>query len=233
MTTGEPLLSRRRLVVLPCPPPSIVKPTMQSASARRNAPSLTGAAPEQRLARRGCRNAAREPTYRRRDGSLVNGFGRTGCRHIIDTRSALVLSDKDRPLGPGTRDRSDCHRVLDPPFTDQRCDRGDIGSRFVRKRSACRQMVLIPTRSGIVGGKKAGRSVAIVQLSKKGRTRQNIVVRIVGIGAEAVTSAKARPCRRHDLHQAHRAFRREGVDIFPALGMHDGADPRHGNPEPL
>ena len=107
-----------------------------------------------------------------------------GCRHFIDARSAFRPSDKDRPFGPGTRDRSDCHRVLDPPFTDQRCDRRDIRPGFVRKRSACRQMVFIPTGSGVVGGEKARRSVAIVQLSEKGRTRQNIVVRIVGIGAE-------------------------------------------------
>ena len=124
MTTGEPLLSSRRLVVLPSPPPSIVKPTMQSASARRNAPSLTGAAPEQRLARRGCLNAAREPTYRRRGGSLVNGSAAPIPTRSIDIRSAFVLSDKERPFGPGTRDRSEL----------QSCPRSALHRSAVRSR---------------------------------------------------------------------------------------------------
>ena len=112
MPTGEPLLSCRRLVVLPSPPPSIVKPTMQFASARSNAPSLTGAAPEQRRARRGCLNAAREPTYRRRDGSLANGSAaRMPTLHRHSERFRLVRQ-RSAPRSRNARPRRSpsCHR---------------------------------------------------------------------------------------------------------------------------
>jgi hypothetical protein len=58
--------------------------------------------------------------------------------------------------------------------------------RFKRQWTAGRKVVLAASKACIMGGKEAGRSVAVVQLTEHRRGRENVVVRIKGIGAKSV-----------------------------------------------
>src|SRR5581483_2564916 len=74
-------------------------------------------------------------------------------------------------------------------------------------------------------------SVAVVHLAQVSRAGEDVVARIERIAAETVPGAQLRPRVRHDLHQAHRAFARDGVDIAGTFRVHDGPYPCGGNAE--
>ena len=76
---------------------------------------------------------------------------------------------------------------------DHRCERRDIGLRLIRQRSTRRQMTFVASRSCIVGGEEPRRAVTIVEFADVRGAGQDVVVGIVGIGAETVTSAQFGP----------------------------------------
>ena len=92
-------------------------------------------------------------------------------------------------------------------------------------------MFFVASRAGIVGREEAGRAVAIVQLAKIRRARENVVVRIKGISAKAVARPQVGPRLRHDLHQPHRPLGRHGAHVTATFRLHDGLDPRRRNAE--
>ncbi len=116
---------------------------------------------------------------------------------------------------------------------DQRSEGGHVSPRLGRQRPTGREMIFVTRRTGIVGGKKTGSAVAVVQLAQIGRTGQNVVVRVIRIGAEAVAETQNGPGLRHDLHQAHGSLGRQGTHVADAFDLHHGAYPRRRNAEPL
>jgi len=72
---------------------------------------------------------------------------------------------------------------------DERSEHGDVCDRFVGQRPTGRQMVFVSRRTRIVGGKKAGRSVAVVQLPPALSVR--ITARIQEAGTPNRCSASA------------------------------------------
>jgi hypothetical protein len=69
-------------------------------------------------------------------------------------------------------------------------------------------MIFPACGAGIVGREKAGNAVAIVQLTKIGRTGDDVVASIVGISAEMITLTQLSPRLWHDLHQSSGALAR-------------------------
>ena len=61
------------------------------------------------------------------------------------------------------------------------------------------------------------RAVAIKQLAKIGGAGENVVARIVSVGAEVVAGAQSGVCLRHDLHQPHCALLRNVRANLPPL----------------
>ena len=77
--------------------------------------------------------------------------------------------------------------IAPPPITGARA--GAHVSLCLRwKRSTSREMIFAARWSGIVGSQKAQRTVAIVRLAQIRRTGQDLFVRIIRIGADAVTA---------------------------------------------
>jgi hypothetical protein len=66
---------------------------------------------------------------------------------------------------------------------------GDIGAGFGRQGRPSASLVAAGT--GIVGREEAGRAVAVVHLAQIGRAREDVVARVVGIGAEMATRKPA------------------------------------------
>ena len=93
-------------------------------------------------------------------------------------------------------------------------------------------MLFVATRARIVCGKKPALAEAIVQLTQISRTSDDVVVRIIGIRTKTVACLQLRPCAGHDLHQAHRAFRRQCADIAEALCAHDRPNPGRWDRKP-
>ena len=159
------------------------------------------------------------------DCGADDGWGRAGlfCR---------TRREQGR-LRPGARHNGDNHRIIDRAAADQRGENGDVGARLGGQRSACRQMIFIACRAGVVGGKKTGRAVAIMQFPQIRRAGDDVVVRIVWVSAEAIAKTQTCPCRRHDLHQAHGAFGRQRPHVAEAFGSHHRAYPGRRNAEAL
>ena len=75
--------------------------------------------------------------------------------------------------------------------------------------------MIFPARgTGIVGREETGNAVAVVQLSQVGRTSDDVVVRVIWIGAETVALAQANVVR---LSLNSRIIVRQG-DLFAAFG---------------
>jgi hypothetical protein len=89
--------------------------------------------------------------------------------------------------------------------------RGDIVTRLFGKGSVALQIVVVSSRSCIIGRQKAVWTEAVVHLAKIGRTRQYIVARFVRIGAKVVAKPQFRVGFRHNLHQSIAPF----VDTAP------------------
>ena len=90
---------------------------------------------------------------------------------------------------------------------EQWCHSRDIGHGFWWKRLACREVLFITRRTGMVGRNEACGSEAIVHLFKVGGARQYVVVRVEWVETETMAHAELNPGARHKLHQAHRAAR--------------------------
>ena len=103
------------------------------------------------------------------------------------------MRGEQRGFGPGTGDSRDNHRAVDRAFTDQWPEDSHVSPRLGGQRSACREMILIAHWTGIVGGKETGCAVTVVQLPQIGSAGQDVVVRIVGVGAEAVAKTQTGP----------------------------------------
>jgi hypothetical protein len=123
---------------------------------------------------------------------------------------------------------------MQPRSADERRERGDIGARFGRQRTARRAVLVIAAGTGIVGREHRGDiAVAVPHLAQIGGACEDVVARIVGIAAEPVADAQARPGVGHDLHQTHRAGRRDRAHVARALGAQHGANPVLGDAEAL
>ena len=94
-------------------------------------------------------------------------------------------------------------------------------------------MLFVARRTGIVGSEEAGGTVPIEQLAQIGGAGEDVVVRIIWVGAEAVAGTQSSLRFRHDLHQAHCSLGRQSTHVAEALDLHHGAYPLRGNAEPL
>src|SRR3546814_7951232 len=66
-------------------------------------------------------------------------------------------------------------------------------------------MALVACRSGIVGGEQSGIAEAVIHGAQIGRTRKDIVARIIWIATQTMLPTHCRPGAGHELHQSHRA----------------------------
>ena len=108
---------------------------------------------------------------------------------------------------------------------DHRCERRDVRLRLIRQRSTCSQMTFVTPRPGIIGSEKARHAVTIMELANVSGTGLNIVVRIVRIGAETISSAQFCPGPWHDLHQPHGCLGRPRLWFASAFDVHQRAYP--------
>src|ERR1700682_994202 len=108
------------------------------------------------------------------------------------------MRGEQRGFGPGTGNCRDNHRAVDRASTDQWPQDGGVSPRLGGQRSASREMIVIAHWTGIVGGKETGCAVTVVQLPQIGSAGQDVVVRIVGGGAQAVAKTQTGPRLRHD-----------------------------------
>src|SRR3546814_4343521 len=97
-------------------------------------------------------------------------------------------------------------------------------------------MALVACRSGIVGGEQSGIAEAVIHGAQIGRTRKDIVARIIWIATQTMLPTHCRPGAGHELHQSHRASPagdRMAMQMGQpgAFGLHDGGDPALRNPE--
>jgi hypothetical protein len=127
-------------------------------------------------------------------------------RRLRWLRAVVGPHGKQRSVGPCACHSRDKQRVVEGADTEQRTDSGDVSTALCRKRTAPRQIVVVARWSGIVGGQRAGGTIAVVQLAHVNSTGQDVVVGIIGIGAKTVADTQTRPGFRHDLHQADRAL---------------------------
>ena len=68
---------------------------------------------------------------------------------------------------------------------------------------------------------------------KIGGAGENVVARIVSVGAEVVAGPQSGVCLWHDLHQPHCALWRNGARISTAFDAHNRPNPVRGNTESL
>src|SRR3546814_18807919 len=66
-------------------------------------------------------------------------------------------------------------------------------------------MALVACRSGIVGGEQSGIAEAVIHGAQIGRTRKDIVARIIWIATQTLLPTHCRPGAGHELHPSHRA----------------------------
>ena len=119
---------------------------------------------------------------------------------------------------------------------DPRHDALHVVQRLVRKRLPSEKEGIEAFRPCVVSREQIGIAVAFIHLAEICRSRENVVVRIVGIVTESIALAQVAIGAGHDLHEAHRACRRG--DWAPmkhraaaAFLTHDGANPRLWNCE--
>ena len=111
-------------------------------------------------------------------------------------RAVLRTRREQGRLRPGARHNGDNQRIIDRAAADQRAENGDVGARLGGQWSSCRQVIFRACRAGVVGGKKTGHAVAIMQLPQISRAGDDVVVRIVWVSAEAIAKTQNCPtCR--------------------------------------
>src|SRR3546814_14248977 len=96
-------------------------------------------------------------------------------------------------------------------------------------------MALVACRSGIVGGEQSGIAEAVIHGAQIGRTRKDIVARIIWIATQTTLPTHCRPGVGHELHQSHRASPAGDtmamqMRLSGAFTLHDGVDPALRNP---
>jgi hypothetical protein len=142
---------------------------------------------------------------------------------------------RDKQLGadPGQRprDRDNLAAGLFAPH--QRRQRCDIRLRLIRQQTTRRQMMFVTSRPGIVGSKKARRAVTIMELANISGTCQDIVVRIIRISAETISSAQFCLGLWHDLRQPHGGLGRSRPWFAAAFDVHHCAYPTFRHTEAL
>jgi hypothetical protein len=85
----------------------------------------------------------------------------------------------------------------------------------------------------IVSDEKSWRAVEIRHFAKIGGAGENVVARIVSVGAEMMSGPQSGVCLWHDLHQPDCALWRHGAWISAAPDAHHRPNPVHGNIESL
>jgi hypothetical protein len=98
-------------------------------------------------------------------------------------------------------------RALTLLVTEQWRNGRNVRHGFRRKRLACREVLFIPRRPRVVGA------------------CQNVVARIKRIEAKLMASAELNPSARHELHQPHRAARRDCMLVACAFNLDSRTDP--------
>jgi len=93
-------------------------------------------------------------------------------------------------------------------------------------------MLVVTSKARVVSCQETWRPVAIMHLAKIRRACQNIVVRIIRVCAKTVSDAQPGVGFGHDLHQAHRAFWRDGAHLAAAFDARHGPYSFNGNLEP-
>jgi hypothetical protein len=116
-------------------------------------------------------------------------------------------------------------RALTLLVTEQWRNGRNVRHGFRRKRLACREVLFIPRRPRVVGCKDACRSEAVAQLPEIPGACQNVVARIKRIEAKLMASAELNPSARHELHQPHRAARRDCMLVACAFNLDSRTDP--------
>ena len=86
-------------------------------------------------------------------------------------------------------------------------------------------MAFPASRTGIVGGEKPRRAVAIIHPSQIGGAGEDIVADIEGIRTQTVLAPQFGVSPRHDLHQSHGAGPGDGAAIAGAFDAHDRTYP--------
>src|SRR6266702_7895039 len=94
-------------------------------------------------------------------------------------------------------------------------------------------MTFVAPRSYIVGSKESRRAVAVMDVTQIGGAGQNVVMGIIGIGTETVSSSQIPPCFWHDLHQAHGALARSSTQFSVTFDAHHRAYPALRNTEAM
>ena len=94
-------------------------------------------------------------------------------------------------------------------------------------------MLLVATRARIVGREKSALAVAIVQLSQIGRASDDVVVRIIGICAEAVADRSSAQVSGMICIRPMAPLGDRARSIATTFRPHDGANPGRRDCEPL
>src|SRR5258708_3924880 len=81
-------------------------------------------------------------------------------------------------------------------------------------------MILIASRPCIVCSEETWRAVTVIEFADVCNTGQNVVARIIGIGAKTMSNAQVSPCLGHDLHQPDSALSRPRSHIRTTLDAH-------------
>ena len=157
-----------------------------------------------------------------------------GWRHSAPGMRRVVVKTR-YVKEAGRNGRAAAHlRYIQRDGTSRDGERGDIGACLGRQRTAGRTVLVVAAGAGIVGREhRADIAVAIPHLAQISRACEDVVAGLIGIAAEPVTGTEARPGVGHNLHQSHRAGRRNRAHVARALGAQDGANPVLGDAEPL
>ena len=154
-----------------------------------------------------CGESAERSTTRRTLGE------RSGCTFV----TANPVRGEQRRARPRDQIERGDGSVVGLSVADHWREHCDIDLRLRRQRPAGRQMLVVAGRACVVSGEEPWRAVAIKHLPKIGGASENVVVRIVSVGAEVVADPQSGICLWHDLHQPHCALWRNGARISSAF----------------
>src|SRR3546814_9085360 len=110
-----------------------------------------------------------------------------------------------------------------------------FSSDLAREGAAPGEVLRITCGTGIVGREQARIAEAVVHQPQVEGAGENVVARVIGIGAEPEPDAHLGPGSGHQLHDAYRARRRaDRPAVQPraasALGLHHRLEPRGRHP---
>jgi len=135
-------------------------------------------------------------------------------------RRSVGEEDRLAPIGDGCAARERRRAV------QVRGQYRDIGAGLGGKRTALREVCVVPPWPRIVSGKHAtDGAITIEHGAQIGRARDDVIARIERISAETMVLPQDSPCSGHDLHQPHGPGMADRTRIARAFGMHHGTDP--------